>query len=185
VKSYKYCFISFLFLPYPAVCNEILQAQVSEKNDLFIIKLEMQINSDDDDIYELLTDFNNISLLSDAISESRHITTTATHSTVYLKSQSCILFFCKQIEQTQNVFELKDGHIKVEDIAGKSDFASAVTLWHIRAAKNGTRISFYSELKPDFWLPPFFGSWLFKKKLLEETQNMIKRMQQLAENNDD
>lgn len=169
----------------PAVCNEILQAQVSEKDDLVIIKLEMQIDADDDKIYELLTDFNHLSRLSDVITKSQLINTAETHSTVYLKSQSCILFFCKQIEQTQKVFQLEDGHIKVEDITGKSDFAYAVTLWHIRAAEDGTRISFYSRLKPDFWLPPFFGNWLFKNALLEETQSMIKRMQQLAESDDE
>ena len=103
---------------------------------------------------------------------------------VEVKTHNCVLFFCKDLKQTQQVLELDKGPLSVEDIIGKRDFLYAKTLWHIREFEEETRISFSTEMKPDFWLPPLLGPWLFKKRMIKETQAMIERLEELAADED-
>ena len=73
-------------------------------------------------------------------------------------------------------------YIAVEDIKGQSDFIYAESHWHIYSHNKGTRVTFNSEMKPGFWLPPLIGPWYFKNSLLQETKDMIQRLEKLATN---
>ena len=178
----KNCFASsliFFIFSFPAFAGEVLQSRISYKKGIFEAWLEMQISAPSEKVYFMLTDFNRLSRLSDRITESRLVSGSSPEYVVEIKSTGCVLFFCKNLQQTQRVIEIGDGHIMVEDIIGKSDFAYADTLWHIRAHEDGTHIAFSTTMKPDFWLPPLLGPWLFKNKLLDETQSMIERIEAL------
>lgn len=180
-SAYKYNLIISLFL-YSSVTlgGEVLQSHVSHKDGVYDAWLEMQISAAPDKVYALLTDFNNLTKLSDAIIQSTLISSKAPEYIVIIKTHNCVLFFCKDLQQTQRVIELKDGHIMVEDIKGKSDFIFADTIWQITPYKKGTLVTFATTVKPDFWLPPLIGPMLFKSRLIEETQHMIERMELLA-----
>ena len=180
-SAYKYKLIISLFL-YSSVTlgGEVLQSHVSHKDGAYDAWLEMQISAAPDKVYALLTDFNNLTKLSDAITQSTLISSKAPEYIVIIKTHNCVLFFCKDLQQTQRVIELKDGHIMVEDIKGKSDFIFADTIWQITPYKKGTLVTFATTVKPDFWLPPLIGPMLFKSRLIEETQHMIERMELLA-----
>jgi len=161
-------------------CGEVIKSHVSSKDEHYKASLEMQIDASTDDVYEILTAFNHLSRLSDYITSSKLIINHPPKYVVEIKTHNCVLFFCKDLTQTQHVVELDNGHISVEDINGKSDFIYAKTLWYIRDFEEETRISFSTEMKPDFWLPPLIGPWLFKKRLITETQEMIQRIEELA-----
>jgi hypothetical protein len=165
-------------------CGEVIQSNVSYKKGHYKASLEMQIEAPADNVYELFTDFNNLSQLSKNITSSHLLTDNPPKYIVEVKTHNCVLFFCKDLKQTQQVLELDNGHISVEDINGKSDFLYAKTLWHIREFEEETRISFSTEMKPDFWLPPLLGPWLFKKRMIKETQAMIERLEELAADED-
>ena len=170
-------FSLFLFST-SALSGEVIQSHIKHKQGFYEAWLEMQIAAPSDKVYALFTDFNRLSRLSDRITESRLISGASPSYVVFIKTSGCVLFFCKDLQQTQRVLEIGDGHIMVEDIKNKSDFTYADTLWHIRTFENGTRVTFSTEMKPDFWLPPLLGPWLFKKRLIDETQAMINRMEQ-------
>ena len=178
----SYILAAILLLPLPSIGAEVLKGHVSEKDGLFSIQLEMQIEGDEDDVYDLLTNYNQLTKLSDVIISSKVIKKTALHSFLILKSEGCVLFFCTNITQTQKITERDDGYIDVEDIKGKSDFTYGQSLWYIRAGEEGTLISYNAQLKPGFWLPPLIGNLIFKRRLLEESRNMVIRIEQLATN---
>lgn len=178
---WKYSFLSLnlIFSP-PLFSGEVLESHVSYKKGVYQASLEMQIKAPVNKVYALLTDFDYLSRLSDNITNSDLIDDDPPEYIVEVETHNCVLFFCKDLKQRQEVLEFDNGYISVEDIKDKSDFVFASTLWHIRASKGGTRISFRTEMKPDFWLPPILGPWLFKDKLVENTQMMIERLEQLA-----
>lgn len=160
--------------------GEIILSHVTDKEGVYSATLEMQIKAPAEKVYALLTDFDYLTRLSDNITDSDVIEEDAPEYIVEIKTHNCVLFFCKDLQQTQQVLLLDDGHISVEDIKGQSDFIFAAARWHIRPHKKGTRVTFSSEMKPDFWLPPLLGPWLFKQSLIEETRLMINRLEQLA-----
>jgi len=176
----RYCLL-FAYLCSPSVqSGEVIKSAVSYEHDIYHAMIEMHINANADKVYALFTDFNYLSRLNDNISNSDLIDEDPPEYTVLVESRNCVLFFCKNLKQLQKVTELGEGYIFVEDIKGESDFAFANSRWHIYAHGSGTRIRFSSEMKPDFWLPPLFGPWLFKNQLTKETQTMIERLEQLA-----
>lgn len=160
--------------------GEVIQSHVSNEGGRYKASLDMLIEASADDVYELFTDFNNLSQLSKNITSSQLLSNNPPEYIVEVKTHNCVLFYCKDLMQTQQVLELNDGRITVNDIQGKSDFIYARTSWHIREHEDETRVSFSTEMKPDFWLPPLIGPWLFKKRMIKETQTMIDRLEELA-----
>ncbi len=181
LSYWRYSFLSLnlIFSP-PLLSGEVLESHVSYDEGIYQASLEMQIKAPVKKIYALLTDFDYLTRLSDNITDSDIIDADPPEYIVEIKTHNCVLFFCTDLKQRQEVLEFDDGYISVEDIKGESDFVFANTVWHIRASKGGTRISFRTEMKPDFWLPPILGPWLFKTKLIDNTQIMIERLEQLA-----
>lgn len=178
---WRYLLLSFcLIFPIPAIAGQVIKSHVSHNDGVYKASLEMQIQAPLKRVYALLTDFDYLSRLSDNIVDSDIIDDDPPEYIVEVETHTCVLFFCKDLKQKQEVLEFDNGYISVEDIKGESDFVFANTLWHIRAFDGGTRVSFRTKLKPDFWLPPLFGPWLFKSKMIENTQNMIERLEQLA-----
>lgn len=171
--------LGFIFAA-PVFSGEVIHSHVSHKEGVYKASIEMQIKAPVDKVYALLTDFNYLSRLSDNITDSELVEEDPPEYTVHVETHNCVLFFCKDLKQTQEVLEFDNGYISVEDIKDKSDFVFANTLWHIRAFEEGTRVNFRTEMEPDFWLPPILGPWLFKNKMIEETQIMIERLEQLA-----
>ncbi len=175
------CFIITLSLmSFPVFCGEVIQSHISYDDGVYKASLEMHISAPVERVYALFTDFESLSRLSENITSSIVLEEDAPEYIVEIDTHNCILFFCKTLTQTQHVLELDEGYISVEDIPDKSDFIFANTVWHIRADKKGTRINFNSEMKPDFWLPPMLGPWLFKNKMISNTFAMIEKIEQLA-----
>lgn len=174
-----FCLVSSL----PIYAGEVIKSHVINKSGHYEAELEIQIKAPSNKVYALFTDFDYLSRLSDNITDSSLVSDKAPEYIVEVETHTCVLFFCKNLFQSQKVTEQGDGKIYVEDIKGQSDFIFANTLWHIRSFDEGTRVSFHTEIEPDFWLPPLLGPWLFKKRMIKDTQAMIERLEELA--NDD
>lgn len=170
----------FILCSHAALASEVISTHIKYKHKTYYALLEMQLDAPAEVIYRLFTDFNNLGRLSETIIESKLISGQPPDYVVEVKTKGCVAMFCKSLRQTQQVTELGDGHIMVEDIPDKSDFRYASTLWHIRSHEKGTRVSFSSEMTPDFWLPPLLGPWMFKKKMLEETRTMLEKLEVLS-----
>ncbi len=181
MQSHKQLFI-YVSLFFSSVCygGEVITSSVSNTNGVYTASLVMQINAPTNKVYALLTDYDALNRLSENITDSELIDEDPPEYTVVVKTRNCVLFFCKSLSQTQQVLELDGGYISVEDIKGKSDFVYAETYWHIFAHEKGTRVTFKSEMKPGFWLPPLIGPWYFKGAIIEEAQMMINRLEKLA-----
>lgn len=175
-SGFLLCFIT----TFPVFSGEIIKSDVSHDDGIYNVTIEMQLEAPTEKVYALFTDFDDLSRLSDNITNSDIIEEDPPEYTVLVETHNCVLFFCMDLQQTQQVIELGEGYISVDDIKDQSDFIYANSRWHIRAHEKGTRVSFYSEMKPDFWLPPLIGPWVFKSSLVEETKNMIEQLEKLA-----
>ncbi len=169
-----------LFFSAAAFCGEVIHSHVSYEKGVYKATLEMQIHAPSHRVYALFTDYDHLYKLSSNITESILLEKNPPEFVVEIETHNCVLFFCKNLTQTQHVLELGDGFISVEDVVDESDFVFANTVWHIRAFEGGTRVTFNSEMKPDFWLPPLLGPWIFKDKMIADTHAMIEQLEHLA-----
>jgi hypothetical protein len=67
----------------------------------------------------------------------------------------------------------------ITEVAGKSDFSSGYTLWHVIPQKQSSQVTISVRLKPGFWIPPFLGPWLFQKKLLQQGEELMTNLEKL------
>ena len=161
--------------------GEVITAKVENFDNRYIMEIEVLITADTDKVKALLTDYDNLTLLNDAISESYTIYSldNFTHR-VFIRTEACISFFCKNITQIQDVEELPGNIIIATVVPDKSDFDYAHARWKITPSGNKTKVNFSTDLKPSFWIPPLIGPLLIESKLRDEALSTIEGLERLA-----
>ena len=169
----------------PLHAGKVISSMVDYSDGRYVLEFDMHINASPDRVYALVTDYDHLSQLNDSIKSSKLVASTdATHHRVRVVSKACVLFFCKTIHQVQDIEELDASNVLATIIAEQSDFDYAHARWHIRGEDNGTRITFSTDLKPSFWVPPLIGPAIIKSKLESEALTTIENLEKLSNRND-
>lgn len=133
------------------------------------------INAKPDDIYRLLTSYDQLNAFSRLIKTSRLLP----DQNLLLRLKVCFAFICFDKQQTLALTISKHsiaGHI----IPEHSDFKSGWMKWQLSGNNNMSVIQFSSELTPDFWVPPIIGPLLIQYKLKREAQYSIQQLELLS-----
>ncbi|MGD8514886.1 MAG: SRPBCC family protein [Granulosicoccaceae bacterium] len=172
-------------LAQPVVASEIVTASVKHADKRYFVELDMLIDADPDRVHKLLTDFNNLGRLNDSIKSSEIVYSLdeRTHR-VRVVTKACVMFFCKTIRQVQDVEQLANNIIVATVVPEQSDFDYAHARWSIRPENGKTRVTFSSDLKPSFWVPPLIGPPLIKNKLHDEAIGTVETLERLARQHD-
>ena len=169
-----------IFLIQSSDAGEVLDSNVGTHEDHFLLRIDMLIDADTERVYQLLTDYAHLDQLSQSITRSEVLESQPPNYRIRVTTDGCMLFFCRELVQVQDVTELNDGYILVTVVPEMSDFSYSRNLWRIRNQKGRTRVTYSSDLVPGFWIPPLIGTSLFKHKLLEETRLLIENLERLA-----
>ena len=168
-----------------AFAGEVLDSHVGTHEGHYLLRIDMLIDADTERVRQLLTDYARLDRLSDSITQSELLASDAPHFQIRVTTQGCVIFFCRELVQVQDVSELPNGYIIVTVLPEMSDFTYSKNVWRIRALNDRTRVTYSSDLVPDFWIPPLFGTAIFKNQLLEESRQVIENLEQLANSPDD
>jgi len=182
MKRHSYFFTLVLLLATTLQAGEILVATVEHKDKRYFVSLDVLINADSERVYSALTNFNQLSAINPAITNSNLIYSLSdTQHRVEVKIESCITFFCKKLVQVQDVEELPGKLILTTVVPEKSDFDYAHARWKVSSEQGRTRVTFDSDLKPSFWVPPLIGPLLIEKKLRDDALAVVDGLEQLAQ----
>ena len=160
--------------------SELLNSSVREENKHFIIHLDMRIDADYDSVYEVLMDFNLMSQVNDSIIHSELRETGNKKHLLYFVNEGCIWFVCRKVRQLVTVTEMGRGYIVSETHPEESDLKHGKVLWQLIDEGETTRVKYNADMVPDFWIPPFFGSGTFQKRMLEEGKKTVNGLEQLS-----
>jgi hypothetical protein len=162
----------------PARAGEVIDHNIEFKDEHYVMDLDMRIEGGMPQVYAIILDFNNLTLLNDTIKLSEVVFSQNKVHTVRLESEGCVLFFCKQIKQIQLVTELGDGKIQSFTDPDESDLIFGAVQWQLTAEEGNTRIHYHSDYVPGFWVPPVIGPAIFKSRLLEEALKTVNGIEQ-------
>lgn len=162
------------------IAGEVISSYVDEKDDHYIIRVDMRVDANVDDVYKHLTDLKNIHKLNNTIVSSIVRYSKGKEHEVEVFTKGCVLFFCTDQVQYQKVKELGNGYIMIHLVPEKSDFRSGQILWHVFPEKNQTRVIFAADFEPNFWIPPLIGPWILTDVFLKESQETIFELEKLA-----
>jgi hypothetical protein len=169
-----------IFLIQSGYAGEVLDSYVGTHEDHFLLRIDMLIDADTERVRQLLTDYAHLDQLSQSITRSEVLESQPPNYRIRVTTDGCILFFCRELVQVQDVTELNDGYILVTVVPEMSDFSYSRNMWRIRKQNDDTRVTYSSDLVPGFWIPPLIGTSLFKHKLLEDTHLLIENLERLA-----
>jgi len=177
----RYFLLLLSFLCLPVHAGKIITANVEYEDERYFVEIEMLIKAPTDKVYTLFTDYDHLNRINKTVTKSNLVYSIDdnTHR-VNVLSEACVSFFCIKVKQLQDVEEQKDGIIFVTDVPGKSDTVYAHSRWHIRQENEFTRVTYNTDLKPDFWVPPLIGPYLIKRKLREASLETINAVEKLA-----
>jgi hypothetical protein len=167
----------------------------------FDIDMSARIEASPPAIFSLVTDYDNLPILSKSILSSRVTATLDDHTTfITMHLQLCLSHAacdnwrfhvaallartfgadCYTFEQRQTVTVSPPASLHVEIRAqGKNAFAG-YTDWHFTPEDTGTRVDFHATLTPQFWMPPFFGPPLIACVLQTESHLLFEGLEQCS-----
>ncbi|MEJ2508749.1 MAG: SRPBCC family protein [Gammaproteobacteria bacterium] len=163
----------------PACAGEVLSSHVDYTDDHYLIDIDMRIDANADKVFARLQDYNHLHRINSAIKSSRLLKTDGRIKRVRIVTRGCVWFYCRRVEQVQNIEEIRDRYLVATIDPKVSDFKYGRVIWHVWHDDTGTRIRFSADLVPDFWIPPLIGPWVMKKKLLEEGRQTITGLERL------
>ena len=160
---------------------DFTEAEVTEEDGVFRIKVSAIIEAPPDYIRYILADSAHIYRLSPSIIESEVLPSSpAGEKQVRTKLLCCTSLFCREIERVDIVRMLKSGDFEAEIIPTLSEFKSGKASWKITAMNDASHVVYEAHLEPDFFIPPVVGTHLVKQHLLEEFTTTFIRIERIA-----
>ena len=163
------------------IAAQIDAIHVTTRDDGYKLVFDAVIDAPQPQVYEVLVDFAQMGRINPDISAvSVMVLPNARGERVRSVIEFCVLFFCRQIVQVEDVVKL-DRHTIVADIVpGVGDFRSGSTLWRLAGEGPRTRMHYESTRVTDFWIPPLFGPWSVKRAMRSQLEFSIVAIERLA-----
>lgn len=162
----------------PATGTEVLTVTVEIERGTFYIHGESIIQVPPDFVFDILMDYENFHRISSGIAETRFLEPTEDGVLLgYTRIDSCIWFFCKQVEKVERIHSIASTEIFTEAIPEQSDFKVNNTHWTFKPVEGGTLATYDVTMDPDFWIPPVIGRWALKKKLRSSAEQLGLRIE--------
>jgi hypothetical protein len=172
-----------LFMPAEAVvAGKVYTASATHESGVYRIEVDALVNVPEPLVRELLTDYNHLGRVNDAIEVSEILKTRKPGDyQVRTETEACVWFYCMRVHQVQDVIEAYDGSVTATVIPALSDFRQGYARLNLWQEPGGTRVLIRSEVEPDFWIPPIIGPWLIKRKLRSEALETVRNLERVAQ----
>ncbi len=172
----------FLIGTSPCRADEIRRLDVTNDAGRYTVRFEVMLDAAVDKALPLMTDPANWPQLSDVIIDSQVLAALpGDKKKVRVKLEGCVLLVCKTLVKTELMESLPNGEITTLALPDQSDFLYAREIWRITGDDTHTRVEYYAELVPDFFVPPVIGPYILRKKiqsLLTQTAHNLERLAQ-------
>ena len=142
-----------------------------EAGNVYRFSMKFVANAPPHPVFEIITDYSQLSRLNPLIKSSRLLPSNSPNiDRVEIITEGCMLFYCKKILRVEDASVDKDLTITTVIVPSMSDFKSGNTRWTFTSDKNKTIVHYTASMQPDFWLPPFVGSYALKKQIRSQLQ---------------
>lgn len=169
-----------------ASAGEIQQFDVQRQDGVYTVTTKVIIDAPVEAVRSVLTDYDNLPQINNSVKSIRILEAIPAEGFTRIQSEihMCALFFCMDLQQVQDMVDVKPGDLRAFIDAEQSDFASGHSTWVTQPAPDNTQTTelvWVAVLIPDFWVPPAIGPWVIKNKLEEEALETIAGIEAVIE----
>jgi Polyketide cyclase / dehydrase and lipid transport len=172
VRRVLWCML--LAVPLLSRAGSVLDSSVSQDAGLYTLSIEARIDAPVDMVYRLITDYDHLHDINPAIRESRILRTYSPEKhRIRTITRVCVLFYCRDVAQSQDMVQLSGYRIEADILPQESDFRRGRGYWRLTAEGGATVMRFRAELVPAFYIPPLIGSWLIRRELVNQITEIV------------
>ena len=158
-----------LLIPLLAAAAEVVESSVVLDADVYAIDVLVRIDAPLDVVFRAITDYDRLTEINPSIVESHILERQGKgRYRVYTRIKLCVLFFCKEFRQVQDIVEQGNVLVKATILPESSDFESGSASWDLVVADGVTYMEFSAKVDPSFWVPPLIGTWLFEREMTRQ-----------------
>jgi len=171
--------LGLLLLPSVTGAGEVVKSSVALDSGIYSVDVLVRIEAPLEVVFQAITDYDRLTEINASIIESYIVETQgADRYRVFTRVKFCVLFFCKQIRQVQDIVEYGPALIKATILPELSDFESGSASWDLVVADDVTYMQFSTEVDPAFWVPPLVGTWLVEREMTKQVQETAMYIEQ-------
>ena len=162
--------------------GQINRASIDHDAGIYSISFDVEIDKDIDTVRAVVTDYANLTQLSDMFVESEVFNSPEDSSRQRLLVASvCFLFICHQVKMVEKVEAINRNEFITTVIPEHSDFKSGSVHWRLtKLSDQKTRLEFYGKEEPDFWIPPIIGPLIVKNILLKQATIITTNIEKIS-----
>jgi len=161
--------IAILLVPVLAQAGRILHSSASVEDGIYRVSVVASINAPPDTVLRTITDYAHLTAINPSILESSVLQTFSPNRyRVRTQMRVCILVFCRNVLQVQDVEQLDNTRLVADIVPEYSDFRAGRAEWVLEGSRDRTVLNFSAWVEPSFWVPPVIGAWLFRRKIVSE-----------------
>lgn len=166
-----------------AAAGDIRYFEVTREDGVYTVTTEVIIDAPVQRVRTVLTDYAALPQINDSVKSVQVLSTTPEQGVTRIQSDiyMCVLLFCMNVHQVQDMIDVKPGDLRAFIIVEESNFAHGRSYWrtYAGAQANTTLLHWTAVLEPDFWVPPAIGPLLIRRKLEEEALETIAGIEQV------
>ncbi len=170
-----------LLLGSEGVAAEISSLDVQHREGRYSMHVNALLDATPKAVYQVLTDYDRFSRITDAIQETRVLDKSNPHTKlVYSKINMCVFLICIKKEKIERIQFRSEIEIFATIEPERSDFTFGTTHWLLEREGDGTRLILDLVIQPNFWIPPLIGPSIIKAVMHEEGVSTARTIEQLA-----
>ena len=160
---------------------ELRYIEVDRDDDLYTLQSVTWFDARPEDLYAVLTDYEQFQRFTSAIAESKNLDPDSEgRPEFYTRMEGCVLFWCRSFVRIGYLVLDPIHEIKATVDADRSDFKMSTERWQLRSEDGGTLMIYEFEMVPDFWVPPVLGPYYIKRALRSGGVRAAERIEALA-----
>ncbi len=163
-----------------AWCVEIEQVSVRKSGNIFSTEAIFLIEAPRDAVVGAITAFDRLSELNPAVLSSGAEVLETGEIRVTSQIRDCVSLFCRTVTLVEDVRIDQAGNVQSQIVPKLSDFVSGEAFWQFDTVGTRTRVHYWSQLRPKFWLPPLLGSAAFRLALARQIKVAANNIETLA-----
>jgi Polyketide cyclase / dehydrase and lipid transport len=161
-----------------ACAADVKTLRVFRDQDTYHIIFDAIVDAPAHKVYRLLSDYAHLDRLSPTIiAITVQPTPQGTGERVRSVLRSCVLVFCREVVEVEDVTQSDGKTIAAEIVPGEGDFQGGYTLWRIQAAGSRTRLHYEATRTPAFWVPRLVGSQMIEATMRNQFAASVARLE--------
>lgn len=165
----------------PAAAARIESLRVVQDQGGYAVALDATLAAPRQRVFAVLSDFAHLQRINpEIIAASAARSPAGSGTRVRTVLHSCVLFFCRNLVQVEDVTRRPEDSISTRIVPGTGDFASGWSVWRLAGDGQITRVHYEARRKVGFWVPPLVSAMAVRHGIGERLKVSLQSVEQLA-----